>query len=117
MSAGEFAAAFGQAQQSTTYHRKNALLLHKAFIAQASITSEVEPGRIRLTGEKAFADGVKDMLDRILQVKKGVVQADRAAKFLTSFIAFAVERGALRSHPQRARQLTGPRSTSGGGGR
>lgn len=100
MSIADFAGCFTQAQQSATYHRKNALILHKTFLAQANLTTEVEPGRIRLTGEKAFADGLKDMADRILQVKKGVVQGDRAAKFLTSFIAYAIEKGELSLRSQ-----------------
>lgn len=85
---------FNAAQLSTANHRKNVTNLHKLFLECAAVTEEVNGG-VKLTGEKAFKDTFIDMVNRVLPIKKGVVQADRAVKFVAAFVAFAVENSGL----------------------
>lgn len=87
---------FGQSQHSLTTHRKLVNNLHKVFVACCEIQEPVgsgSDGMIKLTGEKAFRDGVLDMLDRVVACKKGVVQADRVVKFVAAYCGFASEHG------------------------
>lgn len=93
------AGIFSQSQHSLTTHRKLVNQLHKLFIACCAV-QETAPGarkgddeRIKLTGEKAFRDGVLEMLDRVVACKKGVVQADRVVKFVAAYCGFASEHG------------------------
>ncbi|KZT61424.1 hypothetical protein CALCODRAFT_506217 [Calocera cornea HHB12733] len=69
---------FAQSQHNTANHRKNTLPNGKGM---------------KLTGEKALNDAFSAMVDKILEVKRGVVQADRVVKFTASPIAFLSEKG------------------------
>lgn len=40
-------------------------------------------------GEKAFNNGFLDCLNRVLLIKRGVVQADRALKFVATYAVYA----------------------------
>jgi condensin complex subunit 3 len=85
---------FHQAQLSLANHRKNVALLHAVFLDASLLTSNASDGRVILAGEKAFVDALKGMVDRVLDVKKGVVLADRVLRFVAAFVTFAVDKGA-----------------------
>lgn len=96
------ATALEQAQKSAATHRKNVAILHKLFLnaatvvekqTSASTTSGLKKTRTVLTGEIAFIEALKLGINRILVVKKGIVQADRCVKFICSFISYATEHG------------------------
>jgi condensin complex subunit 3 len=79
---------------STANHRKNAVALYKLQLNAATVTKVVKGGSaMKLTGEKAFGDAFIDALSRTLVVKKGVVVADRVAKFVATFAKFMTEKG------------------------
>ncbi|KAI5479984.1 condensin complex subunit 3 [Pseudohyphozyma bogoriensis] len=86
------AALFAATQHTLASHRKNINALHAVFLACAAYTTLSDDGEsLRLTGEKAFGDAIRDATARVLVVKKGVEQGDRVVKFLAGFVAFAVE--------------------------
>lgn len=86
---------FMQSQQTVANHRKNAVNLHKIQTQAAAINEEV-PGRgIKLTGEKAFNDVFMDMVNRVLPLKKGIVQADKVVKFVGTFVKYTTDKGTL----------------------
>lgn len=84
-----------QAQRTSSTHRKNLIILYKLFTACSKHTEELGGGRgTRLVGEKWFVDAFKNQaINRILVIRKGVVQADRVVKFLCGFISHAVQEG------------------------
>ncbi|KZT57283.1 putative mitotic chromosome condensation-related protein [Calocera cornea HHB12733] len=85
---------FAQSQHNTANHRKNVVALHKIHLQCAAVTQTLPNGKgIKLTGEKAFNDAFSAMVDKILEVKRGIMQADRVVKFTASFIAFLSEKG------------------------
>jgi condensin complex subunit 3 len=88
---------FNQAQLSLANHRKNVAVLHASFIESSKLTAASEDGRTVLAGERAFVETLKGMVNRVLDVKKGVVQADRVLRFVASFVSFAVDKGARLS--------------------
>ncbi|KZO96900.1 putative mitotic chromosome condensation-related protein [Calocera viscosa TUFC12733] len=84
---------FSQSQHNTANHRKNVVALHKIHLQCAAVTQTLPNGKgIKLTGEKAFNDAFSAMVAKILEVKRGVVQADRVVKFVAGFIAFLSEK-------------------------
>lgn len=90
---------FEQAQHTTANHRKNLVALRKIHDACASITAPAsgsKAGALRAVGEKAFNDLFIDMVNRVLQVKKGVAVADRVVKFVASYVAYSTEQGEPR---------------------
>lgn len=94
---------FEQAQHTTANHRKNLVALRKIHDACAGITAPAPGnkanggGALRAVGEKAFNDLFVDMVNRVLQVKKGVAVADRVVKFVASYVAYTTEQGQFRS--------------------
>ncbi|EJU03066.1 ARM repeat-containing protein [Dacryopinax primogenitus] len=86
---------FSQSQHNTANHRKNIVALHKIHLQCAAVTQTLPNGKgIRLTGEKAFNDAFSSIVDKILEVKRGVLQADRVVKYVASFVTFLSEKAA-----------------------
>lgn len=86
---------FMQCQTAMHSHKKNVVNLYKIHAQTSDIWEEVPPRGIRLTGEKAFNDRFLDMVNRILNIKKGVSEADRVVKFIGSFVAYISQKGEL----------------------
>ena len=91
---------FDQVQNTVANHRKNLVSLRNIQEQCSGITA-VGPRGLRAIGEKAFNALFIDMVNRILPVKKGVAVADRAVKFVASYVAYTTEQG------QSIFQLTG----------
>ncbi|KAK4686707.1 condensin complex subunit 3, partial [Tremellales sp. Uapishka_1] len=83
---------FEQVQHTIANHRKNIVSLRKIHEACSSIV-EVSSTRSKLVGEKAFNVLFIDMVNRVLPLKKGVVQADKVVKFISSYVAYSTEQG------------------------
>lgn len=79
---------FAEPQHSIANHRKNAVGLHRIHTQCAQITEETPKGT-KLIGEKSFNSAFLDCLNRVLHIKKGVVQADRTLKFVATYAAYA----------------------------
>ena len=87
-------ALFSSAQTSSSAHRRSLATLHKIFVNCAAHTTLSEDGTsTRLTGEKEFLVKFKDCVDRLLDLKKGITQADRVVKFVAAFVTLATEEG------------------------
>jgi condensin complex subunit 3 len=85
---------FDQVQNSTANHQKNYVALFKLHSEAAQVTEPRDQGMaLNLIGERAFEDSLMHMVARILAVKKGVVPADRIAKFLGGYTKFINEKG------------------------
>ncbi|PWN36390.1 uncharacterized protein FA14DRAFT_146761 [Meira miltonrushii] len=80
-------AIFQQAQLSLANHRKNVVALHRLHAAVATIREETDRGT-RLVGEKAFNDAFLACLNRVLDIKRGVSNADRCIKFVAAYSTF-----------------------------
>lgn len=88
------APVFQQAQFTLANHRKNVVSLHKIHVQAAQITETLSKGRgIQLTGEAAFNKVFIGMVNKVLPVKRGVSQADKAVKFVAAFVRYAMEKG------------------------
>lgn len=83
---------FDQSQGSVASHRKNIALLYRLFTEVSSITEQLSDGSEVLIGEKTFLTTIRSMVDRILDLKKGVTQADNILKFITAFVAYTLEK-------------------------
>lgn len=87
---------FDQVQTSAATHKKNCVALYKLHSRAATVTETDGNGRhaadVRLVGEKAFAEVVVDMLNRVLVVKKGIPAADRIVKFIGAYAKFLFEK-------------------------
>lgn len=81
-------AIFQQAQLTLANHRKNVVALHRLHAAVATIREETDRGT-RLVGEKAFNDSFLACLNRVLDIKRGVPNADRCIKFVAAYSTFA----------------------------
>jgi condensin complex subunit 3 len=85
---------FDQVQNSTANHQKNYVALFKLHSEAAQVTEPRDRGMaLKPIGERAFEDILMHMVARILSVKKGVVPADRIAKFLGGYTKFINEKG------------------------
>ncbi|KAJ8081879.1 chromosome condensation complex Condensin, subunit G [Marasmius tenuissimus] len=75
---------FGQAQNTSLNHQKNIIALYKLHNKAVGI---IEPHRngVKMLGENEFKKTMFDILNTVLAFKKGVVQADRAVKFLANY--------------------------------
>lgn len=86
---------FSSAQTSSSAHRRSLAALHKIFLSCSAYTTTTEDGSsTRLTGEKEFLVRFKDCVDRLLDIKKGITQADRVVKFVAAFVTLVSEEGA-----------------------
>ncbi|KAG8897239.1 hypothetical protein FRB99_008349, partial [Tulasnella sp. 403] len=84
---------FQQAQLSLANHRKNVVSLYKLHVQASQITETLPKGRgVQLTGEAAFNKEFIGMVNRILPIKKGVAQADKATKFIAAFVRYIFEK-------------------------
>ena len=81
---------FQQAQHSLANHRKNIVSLHRLHLACSAITEQTLKGT-RLIGEKAFNDSFLNCINRVLNLKKGISNADRVIKFVAAYSAYAQE--------------------------
>lgn len=90
---------FQDAQHSLANHRKNAVALHRIHTQCAPITEETPRGT-KLIGEKAFNAAFLDCLNRVLHIKKAVVQADRTLKFVAAYATYA--QGQFRAAARKA---------------
>lgn len=87
---------FQQSQLTLANHRKNIVSLRKIQQTCAQITSSSKDGKsLKLIGEKAFNEQMIGMVDRVLGIKKGIVQADRVVKFVASYVQYCTEQGEL----------------------
>lgn len=86
---------FDQVQNTVANHRKNLVSLRNIQEQCSGITADGPKG-LRAIGEKAFNAAFIDMVNRILPVKKGVAVADRAVKFVASYVAYTTEQGQLK---------------------
>lgn len=77
---------FQEAQLTLANHRKNTVALFKLH-ARAAVHVESTSRGLRLVGEKAFNEVFLACVNRVLGVKKGVVNADRAVKFAAAYSA------------------------------
>ncbi|KAJ7178845.1 nuclear condensing complex subunit [Mycena crocata] len=82
---------FDQVQTSAANHQKNLVALHKLHLEAAKKT---ENGGTKLTGEQEFDRAFRDMLSRVLPMKKGVAAADRVVKFVGGYTKFVNDRAA-----------------------
>lgn len=90
-----------QSQKTATNHRKNVAIVYKLFHQCGSVIERLPNGRgTRLVGEKAFIDALKEGINRVLVVKRGVVEADRVIKFICAFIAHATEQQLIKQQGQ-----------------
>ena len=95
--------ALDQAQKSTSSHRKNIVILYKLWQRCLNITerSTDAKGRTstRLVGEKAFLDALlTEGVNRVLVVKRGVLNADRCIKFICALVAHAAVQSGASLH-------------------
>ncbi|KIM27959.1 hypothetical protein M408DRAFT_16414 [Serendipita vermifera MAFF 305830] len=86
------AAIFQGAQTSNASHKRRVNNLCKLHQEAASYTQRKQRGRgqedsIVLIGEKAFNRAFWDITMCIMDVKKGVIEADRTVRFIGTFIA------------------------------
>jgi condensin complex subunit 3 len=85
---------FDQAQNSTANHSKNCVAMFKLHSEAAKVTELVNGGEgIKLIGERAFEDAFLDIVNRVLEVKKGEAVADRIVKFVATYVKTGKERG------------------------
>ncbi|KAI3616327.1 condensin subunit cnd3 [Moniliophthora roreri] len=83
---------FEEAQSTTANHRKNCVALHKVHSQASRIIHTSKQGKqMELAGEAAFQDAFIDMINRILDVKKGPC-ADRVVRFVGSYVKFVNEK-------------------------
>ncbi len=104
------AAIFDQVQTSVANHKKNSIGLGKIHVEAVKNVQRLADGSLRLTGEHWFSRVFVDMLGRVLLVKKGVQPADRVLKFVGSYVAYILEKGASTCSSQsqiRQRTLVG----------
>jgi len=87
---------FQQAQHSLANHRKNIVSLHRLHLACSAI-SEQTPKGTRLVGEKAFNDSFFSCLNRVLNLKKGVSNADRVIKFTAAYCKYTQEQFRIKA--------------------
>jgi condensin complex subunit 3 len=91
---------FQQSQLTLANHRKNIVSLRKLQQSCAQITTSSKDGKsLKLVGEKAFNEQMINMVNRVLGIKKGVVQADRVVKFVASYVAYCTEQGEPHAVP------------------
>lgn len=100
---GNISSFFSETQHTLANHRKNAVALHRIHTQCAQVTEETPRGT-KLTGEKAFNSAFLDCLNRVLHIKKGIVQADRTLKFVATYATYAQTqfRAAARKEAGRA---------------
>lgn len=77
---------FQEAQSTLANHRKNTVALFKLHSSAATHVESTARG-LRLVGEKAFNEVFLACVNRVLGIKKGVVNADRAIKFAATYSA------------------------------
>ncbi len=86
---------FAQVQLSLASHKKNVVALRKLQLACAQVTEEHDHNTtVKLVGEKAFNVSVIDMVNRVLQIKKGIAVADRVVQFIGRFATHMMAEGA-----------------------
>ncbi|KAG7094853.1 hypothetical protein E1B28_005661 [Marasmius oreades] len=84
----QVASKFDEAQSSIANHRKNCVALYKLHVQASRI---IKPGKkekpVEFVGEVTFQNVFIDMVNRVLDVKKGAF-ADRIVKFIGSYVKF-----------------------------
>lgn len=100
------AAIFDQVQTSVANHKKNSIGLGKIHVEAVKNVQRLADGSLRLTGEHWFSRVFVDMLGRVLLVKKGVQPADRVLKFVGSYVAYILEKGASTCSSSESDSLT-----------
>lgn len=76
---------FSQSQSTLVNHRKNHASLFRIHL-NASTHTQQTPKGTKLIGEKAFNDVFLGCVNRVLDVKKGSNEADRAIKFVGGYV-------------------------------
>ncbi|KAL0578384.1 chromosome condensation complex Condensin, subunit G [Marasmius crinis-equi] len=100
----QIAAKFDEAQSSVANHRKNCVALYKLHVQASRIIQPAKKGKaVELIGENTFDDAFVDMVNRVLDVKKGAF-ADRIVKFVGAYVKFVNEKVA----EEKAAQDAGP---------
>ena len=91
------ATIFDQVQTSLANHKKNCVALYKLHLRAAEVAKPTQKKNgattTKFVGERAFADAFLDMLNRVLEMKKGPAAADRIVKFVGSYVQYLNEKG------------------------
>jgi condensin complex subunit 3 len=91
------ATIFDQVQTSLANHKKNCVALYKLHLRAAEVARPTQKKNgtttTKFVGERAFADAFLDMLNRVLEMKKGPAAADRIVKFVGSYVQYLNEKG------------------------
>lgn len=88
-----------QSQKTISNHRKNVNIVYKLFQQCARVVKRsADSGKIKsFTGEAAFVTALKENgINRVLVVKRGIVEADRVIKFICAFITHAIAESEAR---------------------
>ncbi|KAJ2914546.1 hypothetical protein MD484_g5881, partial [Candolleomyces efflorescens] len=90
------ATIFDQVQTSLANHKKNCVALYKLHLRAAEVAKPTQKKNgattTKFVGERAFADAFLDMLNRVLEMKKGPAAADRIVKFVGSYVQYLNEK-------------------------
>jgi condensin complex subunit 3 len=84
---------FDQVQISVANHRKNSVALHKLHRSALQHAKKQGDASLQLKGERRFNGIFVDLVARILVLKKGVLPADRAVKFIGAYVTYIAEKG------------------------
>ncbi|KAF5389537.1 hypothetical protein D9757_004209 [Collybiopsis confluens] len=85
------ASKFNEAQSSLANHRKNCIALHKLHLQASKVKNSGRKNDETLAGEELFGDVFIDMVNRSLELKKGV-STDRIVKFVGSYVKLMNEK-------------------------
>jgi condensin complex subunit 3 len=94
---------FQQAQHSAANHRKNIVSLHRLHLACSAFSEQTAKGT-RMVGEKVFNEAFLNCLNRVLNLKKGVSNADRVLKFTAAYSKYTQEQFRIKAREARAAQ-------------
>ncbi|UZJ54809.1 hypothetical protein CBS101457_004129 [Exobasidium rhododendri] len=94
---------FQQAQHSLANHRKNIVSLYRLHLACSAFSEQTSKGT-RMVGEKVFNEAFISCLNRVLNLKKGVSNADRVIKFTAAYSKYTQDQFRLKARQARKGQ-------------
>jgi condensin complex subunit 3 len=100
---GVVAGSLDNVQRSGATQRKNLAILHRTMQSAATIVDvdHSDGNAVKLTGEKAFVEAWKlHAVNVALTAKRGLIQGDRAAKFIAAFVAYALQQAEPESQSE-----------------
>ena len=86
---------FENVQNHKATHQKNFVALHKLLLESSAVTRELPDGSLAASGEALFMDVFRDMLNRIVTVKKGTQVADRVVQFVSGFVGYITSQSCM----------------------